>query len=118
MVIAKTRVAPIKRLTIPRLELCGVHVLTKLLDHLKSLFQIPLCDIYAWSDSTVVLNWLEGNPRRFKTYVGNRVSDIVACIPQSRWGHVKGLENPADCGSRGLFPSELLEHDLWWSGPG
>lgn len=38
-------------------------------------------------------------------------------IPPDKWKHVKGLDNPADCASRGLFPSELVEHPLWWSGP-
>lgn len=64
-----------------------------------------------------MLNWIVGNPRRFKTYVGNRVSSIVENIPPDRWNHVNGADNPADCASRGLFPSELLEHHLWWSGP-
>ena len=68
-------------------------------------------------DSTIVLSWLTGNPRRFKTYVGNRVSSIVDQIPPDRWNHVLGIENPADCASRGVSPSELLEHELWWKGP-
>ena len=58
-----------------------------------------------------------GSPRRFKAYVGNRVSSIVQLISPDRWSHVDGLENPADCASRGLFPSELLNFALWWDGP-
>ena len=74
-------------------------------------------DVFAWTDSTIVLNWIQGNPRRFKTYVGNRVSQIMDLISPSQWRHVNGTENPADCASRGLFPSEILTHHLWWEGP-
>ena len=72
-VSSKTKVAPIERLTIPRLELCGAYVLAQLLFHVHNVFHIPLNSIYALTDSTIVLNWLCGNPRRFKTFVGNRV---------------------------------------------
>ena len=81
------------------------------------LFNQPLTDVYAWTDSTIVLNWLVGSPRRFKIFVGNRVAAIVDCIPPDRWNHVAGVQNPADCASRGLFPAELISHDLWWNGP-
>ena len=117
LVMSKTKVAPIKRLTIPRLELCGAHLLAQLLHHVKEVFNISHQDVYAWTDSTIVLNWLVGNPRRFKTYVGNRISHMVELIAPDRWNHVEGVKNPADCASRGLFPSELIDHDLWWNGP-
>ena len=117
LVTSKTKVAPIKRLTIPRLELWGASLLAQLLNHVKEVFHLSLCNVYAWTDSTIVLGWLTGNPRRFKTYVGNRVSCIVEHIAPDRWNHVDGTENPADCASRGVFPSELLEHELWWNGP-
>lgn len=117
LVMSKTKVAPVRHLTIPRLELCGAQVLAKLLGHLKELFQVPSANIYAWTESTIVLNWLTGSPRRFKTYVGNRVSCIVDLVSPDRRGHVDGVQNPADCASRGLLPSALLDHDLWWTGP-
>ena len=65
----------------------------------------------------VVLGWLSGNPHQFKTFVGNRVSNVMELVPPERWHHVSVEENPADSASRGLFPSELLRHELWWNGP-
>ena len=66
LVMAKTRVAPIKRLTIPRLELCGAHLRSQLLRHCQVVLDLPSEDIFAWTDSTIVLNWLAN---QFKTIV-------------------------------------------------
>ena len=63
LIMSKSKVAPIKRLTIPRLELCGAHLLARLLHHIRQVFDIPLSDVFAWTDSTIVLNWLDGSPR-------------------------------------------------------
>ena len=117
LVISKTKVAPIKRLTIPRLELCGAKLLSQLLHHTQQALSIPTSSVFAWTDSTIVLSWLNGNPRRLKTFVGNRVSHIMQLIPPDRWNHVSSPDNPADCASRGLFPTELLNHELWWKAP-
>ena len=108
LVMAKSRVAPIKRIFIPRLELCGALLLSQLLFYLMNIFDSPLTHTFAWTDSTIVLNWLQGSPRHFKTFVGNRVSLTIDRIPAERWRHVMGTENPADTPSRGLFPLELI----------
>ena len=107
----------IKRMTIPRLELNGALILAQLLSHCKELLGLPLSHVFAWTDSTIVLPWLQGNPRRFKVYVGNRVAQIMELVLTRCWSHVVSEDNPADCASRGIFPSELLNNDLWWSGP-
>lgn len=117
LIASKTRVAPIKRLTIPRLELSGALTLAQLLSHCKDVLDLSLSSVHAWTDSTIVLAWIQGNPRRFKVYVGNRVAQILELTPADCWRHVVSEENPADCASRGIFPSELLDHDLWWNGP-
>ena len=85
LVTSKTKVAPIKCLTIPCLELCGAYLLAQLLHHVKKVFDLSISNVYAWTDSTIVLSWLVGNHRRFKTYVGNRVSYIMDLIPLDRW---------------------------------
>ena len=65
LVTSKTKVAPIRQLTISRLELCGAQLLAQLLGHVREVFQISLKDTFGWTDSTIVLNWLKGSPRRF-----------------------------------------------------
>ncbi len=95
----------------------GAHLLPKLLEHSRHTLDIPIENTHAWTDITIVVNWLDGSPRRLKTYIGNRVSFILDRIPPNRWKHVPGELNPADCASRGLLPLELVEHPLWWRGP-
>ena len=106
--------APIKQLPIPCLELCGAHLLADLLNNVKVLLRIPLDNIYAWTNSTVVLSWLIGNLRRFITFVANHVSCVVELVSPDKWNHIDGRENPANCASRGILPLELLSHELWW----
>ena len=72
---------------------------------------MPMSDVHAWTDSTIVLSWLSGSPKRFKTFVGNRVATTIELIPPERWRHVVG------CASRGLYLLELIDHHLWWNGP-
>lgn len=117
LVLAKGRVAPIKLVTIPRLELKGAVVLAHLIQSVVQDLHIELDSVYAWTDSTIVLAWLKHDPTRLTVYVGNRVKIIQSILPSAQWRHVPGTHNPADCLSRGLKPVDLCQFKLWWNGP-
>ena len=117
LVTAKTKVNKKKPPTIPRLELCATVLLTKLLTTVSEVLDIPLQKITAWSDSSIVLAWLDGNTRTGNQYVYTRVYYVLEHTEPQTWKHVPGISNPADCASRGITPSTLLNHPLWWEGP-
>ncbi|XP_022834488.1 uncharacterized protein LOC111362158 [Spodoptera litura] len=118
LITAKTKVAPIKQISIPRLELCGSVLVAKLLIDVAQVMNIPKANIHAWTDSSVVLAWLNDHPSRWKTYVANRTSEILGLLDNSQWAYVKSKENPADIASRGVSSAFFLGDDLWIHGPG
>jgi hypothetical protein len=119
LIIGKSNVAPLKRTTIPRLKLCSAHLAAKLLHLVRTTYtdRVQIDDLFAWTDFTTALVWIRSSPHRWDTFVANRTSQIQELTTPSIWRHVPTKLNPADCASKGLFPSELENHSLWWTGP-
>nr|XP_029710301.1 uncharacterized protein LOC109422104 [Aedes albopictus] len=115
--VEQTRVAPIKQVSLPRLELNAAALLSTLMESVMQAFSHLEVEPWAYTDSSIVLQWLSAHPRKWKTYVANRTSAILEVLPRDRWNHVRSEDNPADCASRGLTPGELVTHPLWWCGP-
>lgn len=115
----KTKLAPLKALTVPRLELNAAILLARWLGRLSHALTslLNIVGTHAWSDSTIVLSWLTVHHDSFKTYVSNRVHQIQVLLPNCQWHHVESSLNPADCASRGVTPSELAQFSLYWQGP-
>ena len=106
-VFGKTRVAPMKALTIPKLELQMALLASRLEDEIHQALTVPVERTFMWTDSTTVLQWphsIDKNP----VFVANRVVEILVMTTVDEWNHVPAADNTADAGSRGLPANALL----------
>lgn len=114
---ARTKVAPIKKQTIPRLELMGALMAVQLCEHVVKSCDLGDIPTNFWTDSTIVLHWIRKDPGALKPFVSHRVSKIKAGSSSRCWRHVPGSDNPADLLSRGLSCQQLRDAYHWWNGP-
>ena len=117
LVMGKSRVAPLKVVSIPRLELTAAVVSVKVANLLHQEFDIEISDEIFWTDSKVVLAYIRNEAKRFHTFVANRVQLIRDYSSLDQWRYVSTEHNPADDASRGLYVESLLKSKRWFNGP-
>ncbi|KAK3745259.1 hypothetical protein QZH41_010889 [Actinostola sp. cb2023] len=115
-VMGKTRNAPVKEWSIPRLELQAAVLATRLNNTVCGELEEPIDETHFWSDSMTTLQYVRNKTRRFHTFVSNRLTEIHESTSPEQWHFVPGLQNPADDGSRGLDIESFKPGCRWWTG--
>ena len=116
-VTAKTRVAPKKPLSIPRLELQAAVLSARLATVVIKEHDYIIDSTYYWTDSSTVFQWIRGVSKRHPAFIANRIGEILDSTEPNHWNHCPGQLNPADDGSRGLPVSSITSGSRWVNGP-
>ncbi|KAK7884419.1 hypothetical protein WMY93_027542 [Mugilogobius chulae] len=116
-VLGKARVAPLKPMTVPRMELTAATMAARMDEVLRSEIHLPLQTSAFWSDSTTVLKYIHNTTSRFRTFVANRVDVILKCSNPNQWRYINTSQNPADFASRGLKAENFIQTHVWLQGP-
>lgn len=117
LLMGKSRVAPLKLLTIPRLELSAATLAVKLHKFISNELELPIHNTKFWTDSTIVIQYIRNESRRFQTFTANRLAIIHDISSHNQWNYVPSENNPADSASRGLDINDSRKLEQWLNGP-
>lgn len=107
-VASKSRVAPLKRMTLPRLELMGAVIGARLANNLMMTLKMEQSQIRMWTDSMITLHWIRSSAKKWKQFVANRVTEIQSLTNPESCSHIAGNLNPADLPTRGQTVENLI----------
>ncbi|XP_071109472.1 uncharacterized protein [Haliotis cracherodii] len=121
LVMSKSRVAPLKKttiprmeLTVPRMELTAATLAVRMSSLILQELQVKVDTTFFWTDSMSVLRCIFNTNARFKTFVANRIAVIRDCSDIDQWRYVSSKENPA---SRGIELDNEQQIQHWTGGP-
>jgi hypothetical protein len=117
LVIAKNRIAPIKQLSVPRLELCGTILAARLREKLENEMDYTFCRVIHIVDSTIVRAQIQWESYGFGTFVPTRIVEIQNTTEPSEWWWVPTENIAANLTIRITSPRDLEMNSIWQNGP-
>ena len=116
LLVSKSRVSPLKELYIPRLELLGCVLLSRLVEEVLRVLRgrVKFDDVICWCESEVELYWIKGKERTWKAWVESRANVIRKIVDIEKWNHISGKLNPADFLT---CISNFVDLGLWFKRP-